>query len=402
MSQIATHRYIDEVGPYTPVPLGQDIPAAGGELQTIDIGSLALERGGALPSVKIAFRSWGTLNARGDNAVLVLHALTGDTRAAGEGGWWAPMIGPGRPIDTDRHFVLSSNVLGGCAGSTGPGSTDPSTGHPYGVRFPLVTVGDMVAAQRRLIDLLGIRRALVIGGSIGGFQALEWATRHPERVAGAVVIAASGSLGAQAIAAHSEIGRRAIMADPWWHGGDYARFGAAPEAGLAIARMAAMITYQSRESMDARFGRNLAARPSRYPLFGDRFDVEGYLHHQGDRLAQRFDANSYLYLTRAMDLYDVARDGGPERWLRRLRSPALLVGIRTDWLFPPEEIEALAHQARDFGADATYAELDSPHGHDAFLKEWHRLDEIIRPFIDRLSRNERRAAQGRRVIALNG
>jgi homoserine O-acetyltransferase len=401
MSPTVTRSHNEEVAPYAPAPLRRDSQAADGDLQTINIGSLSLERGGSLRSVDIAYRTWGTLNARGDNAVLILHALTGDTQATGEAGWWSPMIGPGLPIDTSRHFVLSSNVLGGCAGSTGPASIDPSTGHAYGVRFPLATIGDMVAAQRRLIDRLGIRQVVVIGGSIGGFQALEWATRHPERVAGAVVIAASASLGAQAIAAHSEIGRRAIMADPWWHGGDYARFGAFPETGLAIARMAAMITYQSRESMNARFGRNLATRPSQYPIFGDRFDVETYLHHQGDRLVQRFDANSYLYLTRAMDLYDVGRDGGLERWLRRLRAPVLMVGIRTDWLFPPEDVEALARLALDLGADAAYAELDSPYGHDAFLKEWRRLDDIIRPFVERLTRDQRPVARERRAMAHN-
>jgi homoserine O-acetyltransferase len=268
------------------------------------------------------------------------------------------------------------------------------------MRVPLVTIGDMVNAQRRLIEHLGITQLIAIGGSIGGFQALEWATRHPDLVAGTVAIAASSNLGAQGIAFHGEIGRRAIMADPDWHGGDYARHGVFPAQGLATARMAAMVTYQSRESMAIRFGRKPASRTGRHLPFGGVFDVECYLHHHGDSLVRRFDANSYLYLTRAMDLYDLGRDGGEDSWLRQLAAPLLLVGISSDWLFPPEEIRLLATTAADLGQEAAYAEIDSVHGHDAFLKEWSQLDTILRPFMgEQLLRRYRRLLSERRAMA---
>jgi homoserine O-acetyltransferase/O-succinyltransferase len=360
----------------------QIVPRPDGELQTIEIGPIELELGGRLANVTLAYRTWGRLNAAGDNAVLVVHALTGDSRAGGEEGWWEPLIGPGRALDTERAFVVCSNVLGGCQGSTGPASLDPLTGRPYAMRFPLITIGDMVACQRRLVERLGITKTAVIGGSIGGFQVLEWATRHPELVSAAVPVAATGSLGAQGIAVHSEIGRRAIMADPEWRGGEYQSEGTFPTQGLAIARMAAMTTYHSRESMALRFGRNPATRPTIYPSFGPTFDVEGYLHYHGQALVRRFDANSYLYLTRAMDLYDVGRDGGEERWLSGIEAPVLLLGIRSDWLFPPDEIRDLAARLTNLGKTVSYAELDSPHGHDAFLKEWDQLTPIVGGFLN--------------------
>ena len=367
-----------------PGPAGDDRrPDGEGELRTAEFGPLALELGGRLPRVTLAYRTWGRLNAAGDNAVLVLHALTGDTGAAGEGGWWTPLVGPGKAIDTDRAFVVCANVLGGCQGSTGPASPEPGGERPYAMRFPLVTIGDIVAAQRRLVERLGITRLVAIGGSIGGFQALEWATRHPDLVAASAPLAATGALGPQGIALHGEAGRRAVMMDPDWRGGDYAAAGVAPRRGLALARMIAMTTYHSRESMALRFGRNPATRPGRYPAFGPTFDVEGYLQYQGDKLVDRFDANSYLYLTRAMDLYDVGRDGGEAAWLDRIAAPMLLLGVRTDWLFPPDEIQALADRLRARGKDVEYVELDSPWGHDAFLKEWDLLTSIVGRFVDR-------------------
>ena len=310
----------------------------------MEIGALDLELGGRLEAVTVAYRTWGRLNAAGDNAVLVLHALTGDSLAAGPGGWWEPLIGPGRALDTDHAFVICANILGGCQGTTGPASDDPLTGRPYGMRFPLITIGDIVNAQRALVERLGVRKLVAIGGSIGGFQALEWATRHPELVSGVVPVAATGALDAQGVAMN-EIGRRAIMADPDWRGGSYAAEGVFPSRGLAIARMVGMVTYHSKESMDLRFGRNPATRPVLYPSFGPTFDVEGYLHYHGDALTKRFDANSYLYLTRAMDLYDVGRDGGEAAWLRRIEAPVSLVGIRSDWLFPPGAIRALGRSS---------------------------------------------------------
>jgi homoserine O-acetyltransferase len=248
------------------------------------------------------------------------------------------------------------------------------------MRFPLITIGDIVNSQRALLERLGVRKLVAIGGSIGGFQALEWATRHPELVSGVVPVAATGALDAQGVAMN-EIGRRAIMADPDWRGGSYAAEGVFPSRGLAIARMVGMVTYHSKESMELRFGRNPATRPVLYPSFGPTFDVEGYLHYHGDALTKRFDANSYLYLTRAMDLYDVARDGGEDEWLRRIEAPVLLVGIRSDWLFPPGPIRALGDHLRGLGKDVEFHELDSPHGHDAFLKEWRQLTEAIGPFV---------------------
>lgn len=353
-----------------------------GSLQFMELGPLDLELGGRLESVTLAWRAWGRLNERRDNAVLIVHALTGDSNAGGDDGWWGPLIGPGRAIDTDHAFVLCSNIIGGCQGSTGPATLDPQTGRPYAMRFPLITIGDMVAAQRLLLERLGIARVIVLGGSIGGFQVLDWATRHTDLVAGAACIAASGALGPQGIALN-EAGRRAIMADPDWRGGDYAREGTVPSSGLSIARMIAMVTYHSRESMRDRFGRKPASRPGIYPAFGDTFDVEGYIHYHGAALVRRFDANAYLYLTRAMDLYDVARDGGEAAWLSRIAVPILYVGIRSDWLFPPDEIADLADRTRALGKDVTWAELDSPHGHDAFLKEWEQMEAILRPFLAR-------------------
>ena len=344
------------------------------------IGQLDLELGGQLADVTVAYRTWGRLNESGDNAVLVLHALTGDSQAGGPGGWWEPLIGPGRALDTDHAFVVCSNILGGCQGTTGPGSPDPLTGRPYGMRFPLITIGDMVSAQHRLVEQLGITRLVAIGGSIGGFQALEWSTRHPDLVSAVVPVAATGALDPQGVAMN-EIGRRAIMADPDWRGGGYQNEGVFPANGLAIARMVGMVTYHSKESMDLRFGRNPAVRPSLYPSFGQTFDVEGYLHYHGAALVRRFDANSYLYLTRAMDQYDVARDGGEPHWLGQIEVPVLLVGIRSDWLFPPSAIRAFHGRLLEQGKAATYREIDSPDGHDAFLKAWGQMDDALRPFV---------------------
>ena len=362
------------------IPLKPASPAPG-ELQTMEIGPLDLEMGGHLSSVTVAYRTWGRLNATGDNAVLVLHALTGDSRAGGEGGWWEPLLGPGRALDTNKAFVVCANVIGGCQGTTGPATTDPLTGRPYAMRFPLITIGDMVNAQRRVVERLGVKQLIAIGGSIGGFQALEWATRHPDLVRASVPIAASGALGPQHIALN-EAGRRAIMADPNWRGGEYASEGTFPAEGLAIARMIAMVTFHSRESMGQRFGRKPATRPSLYPSFGGTFDVEGYLHYHGAAIVRRFDANSHLYLTRAMDLYDVARNGGEDHWLRQIAAPVLLVGISSDWLFPPDDVANLAKRVRAQGNNVSYVEIDSPHGHDAFLKEWDQLTAIIAPFVN--------------------
>ncbi|MBX6763783.1 MAG: homoserine O-acetyltransferase [Rubrobacteraceae bacterium] len=367
----------------------KEAPARSGRV-LCRIGPFEPELGGHLPEVVLAYETWGELNGARDNAVLIVHALTGDSHAAGEpdeeyrrGGWWHPLIGPGRPVDTERYFVVCSNVLGGCSGSTGPASRDPVSGRPYGMRFPLVTIRDMVRAQKRLLEELGIERLeLVAGGSIGGQQALEWAVEFPGFARRVIPVAATGALGPQGIGM-SEIGRRAIMSDPDWQGGDYYGTGRSPERGLAIARMAGMMTYQSAQGQWERFGRRPATRPALYEEFGGRFEVESYLHYQGRDLVRRFDANSYLYLTRAMDLYDVAAGYRSEQEaLSRMESELLFVGISSDWLFPAAEVRALAERARRAGARAHYVEIDSPNGHDAFLKDWDAMEEVFRDFLE--------------------
>jgi homoserine O-acetyltransferase/O-succinyltransferase len=352
------------------------------------IGPFEPELGGILPEVTLAYETWGVLNEAADNAVLLVHALTGDSHAAGgpdethrRGGWWDPVVGPGLAIDTDRFFVVCSNVLGGCSGSTGPASVEPGSGRPYGMRFPVVTIRDIVRAQKRLLDAIGVRKlALVAGGSIGGQQALEWAVEFPDFVEKAVPVAATGALGPQGIGM-SEIGRRAIVADPDWQDGDYYGTGRSPDDGLAIARMAGMMTYQSAPGQWERFGRRPAGRPALYPEFGGRFEIESYLQYQGRELTGRFDANSYLYLSRAMDLYDVASGyDSEEEAYARIQAEVLFVGITSDWLFPATEVKDSVKNAKRAGARARYAEIDTLSGHDAFLKDWKELTEAIQPF----------------------
>ncbi len=260
------------------------------------------------------------------------------------------------------------------------------------MRFPLVTIGDIVAVHRRLAEHLGIRRLIAMGGSIGGCQALEWATRHADMVEASVVVAATPTLGPLPIALN-EAGRRAIMADPDWRGGEYASEGVFPGEGLAIARMIAMTQFHSTESMGERFGRKPATRPSLYPSFGGTFDVEGYVHYHGAALVRRFDANSHLYLTRAMDLYDLYRDGGKERWLAEIQSPMLLVGIRSDWLYPAEDVRSLYRDVQSAEKEVEYRELDSPNGHDAFLKDWDMMREAVTPFLERFRPGPERALE---------
>jgi homoserine O-acetyltransferase len=326
------------------------------------IGSFEPELGGYLEEVTLAYETWGELDPSGENAILIVHALTGDSHCAGgiseaykRGGWWDEMVGPGRLVDTDEHFVVCSNVLGGCSGSTGPASVDPATDIQYGMRFPIVTISDIVRAQKRLLDDLGVRKLEVVIG---------------------------GALGPQGLGM-SEIGRRAIMADPNWQGGDYYGTGKSPETGLAIARMAGMLTYQSAEGQWERFGREEATRPALYEEFGGRFEIESYLHYQGHDLTGRFDANSYLYLTRAMDLYDIgAGYASHEEAYERIEAEVLFVGISSDWLFPAREVRAAAELAKAAGAEAHYEEIESLNGHDAFLKDWDELRAAVGPFLD--------------------
>lgn len=341
------------------------------------------EAGVVLDDVVLAYETWGRLSDARDNAILVFHALTGDSHAASHpdipgdrAGWWEALIGSGRPLDTDRFFVICANTLGSCYGSTGPCTPSPE-GERWGTRFPAVTVRDQVNAHLRLLDILGVDRlACTIGGSLGGMEAVELATTAPERVGRLVVVAASGRFHAQGIA-FNEIQRRAIMLDPTWQGGAYGDH--QPAGGVALARMVGMLTFQSDESMTMRFGRHPVARYHAWPEFHGRFDIEGYLQYQGDKLASRFDANAYLYLLRAMDSHDIGRDrGGLVEAARRISARTLVIGVRSDVLFPVVHVQATADAIARGGGVARYWELNSPHGHDAFLKDFERLDAILR------------------------
>lgn len=358
------------------------------DTQAIVLDELRLDSGAILAPVTVAYETWGILNATRDNVVLVCHALTGDSHAADletpddpRAGWWNPLIGPGRVFDTYQFFVVCVNVIGGCYGSSGPTSPHPADGRPYGMRFPLVSIGDIVRAQRLLLERLGVRQlALVAGGSIGGLQALEWTVAFPDFVERAVILAAGARLSAQGIALN-EIGRRAIFSDPRWNGGDYPA-DRGPDDGLSIARMAAMLSYTSADDLAQRFGRSPTSRPTREPSLGGAFDVESYLQYQGRKLVRRFDANSYLILTRAMDHFDLAeRHTNDLEALRRVRAQVLAIGISSDWLFPKEQVRATAEGILATGGRALYREIDSRLGHDAFLKEWRQLETLLRPFV---------------------
>ncbi len=346
---------------------------------------LSLQRGGRLERVAVAFETYGELNAAGTNAVLIAHALTGSAHAAGVTdreevpGWWDPLIGPGKPIDTRRFFVVSSNVLGGCYGTTGPSSLDPETGHPYGPAFPSYTIRDMVEVQRRLVTQLGVTSLrAVIGGSMGGMQALEWAAAQPEMVRAVVPIAIGARHSAWAIGLN-EVARRAITADPAWQGGRYP-LGHQPETGLGLARAIAMLTYRSYDSLEQKFGRERVdgALRGATDALDASFQIASYLAYQGVKLVERFDANTYLSLTRAMDDYDLAEGRGTLRQvLTGMTMPALVLGIDSDVLYPEAEAKALVEHL----PDAHYATIVSPHGHDAFLIEYPQVAAQLRRFL---------------------
>jgi len=352
--------------------------------------SFTLEGGGSLREAQVAYETWGTLDADASNAVLVCHALTGDSHAAGRAGpghpapgWWDALIGPGRALDTDELFVVCVNVLGGCQGSTGPASIDPATGAVYGSSFPVVTIRDMVRTQASLADALGISRwRAVVGGSMGGMQALEWAVMYPHRVAALVVASSTAQASAQQIA-WSLVGRTAIQNDPAFRGGDYydAGPGEGPHRGLALARMTAQVTYRSDEVFTDRFDRTLL-QPLEFSL--DRlFDVEGYLEYHGAKLVLRFDANSYVRLNRAMDLHDVGRGrGGVAGALRRVACPVLVASVNTDSLYPPTQQLELHQGLLAADRRSTFVDLISPHGHDGFLIETAQLAPRITTFLE--------------------
>jgi homoserine O-acetyltransferase/O-succinyltransferase len=342
-----------------------------------------LDCGQVLDGMTVAFRTYGTLNAARSNAVLVCHALTGDQYVAGQNpvtgraGWWQAVVGPGKAIDPARFFVICANVLGSCIGSTGPRSICPGTGEPWGTDFPPVTIRDMVRAQKRLVEHLGITRLFaVVGGSMGGMQALEWAATYPEAVFAAVPIATAPFHSAQNIAFH-EVGRQAIFADPDYRGGRYWETGQIPARGLAVARMAAHITYLSEEALTRKFGRRLQQGGEALTLFGDMFEVESYLRHQGSTFVRRFDANSYLTITRAMDYFDLAaeHDGDLSAAFRGTRTRFCVVSFSSDWLFPTAQSRAIARALNRAAANVSFVEIATDKGHDAFLldePDFHR------------------------------
>ncbi len=345
---------------------------------------LRLESGQALGPVTLAYETYGKLNAGRTNAILVLHALSGDAHAAGVHadsgalGWWDEMIGPGKAFDTHRYFVIASNALGGCKGSTGPSSVNPATGKPYALDFPFITIRDMVEAQRHLIDHLGIDRLLcVAGGSMGGMQALQWVASYPERLASAIPIATTLKHTPQQIA-FDEVGRQAIMADPAWNNGQYYATGQ-PEKGLAVARMIGHITYMSDQSMQEKFSRKLKNEDFTFSFTAD-FEVEGYLRYRGDNFVKRFDANSYLYLTKAMDYFDQSGDKliPPGR---RVDTRFLVIAFGSDWLYPSYQSQDIVQLLRARHVDATYCEVASTYGHDAFLLEIDEQTHLVSHFL---------------------
>ena len=352
---------------------------------------IRLHSGQILAPVSIRYETYGTLSEAKDNAILIEHALSGDAHAAGyytenpkeKPGWWDSMIGPGKPFDTNRYFIVCSNVLGGCSGSTGPGSVNPATGKPYNMSFPVITIEDMVDAQRKLKEHLGIQKWLcVAGGSMGGMQAIQWGIKYPDEMDSIIAIATTARISAQSIA-FNWVGREAIMDDQDWNKGNYAE---QPEHGLATARMLAHITYLSEESMRQKFGRRLQSSEDYSYAFKKDFSVESYLEHQGSRFVERFDANSYLYITRAIDYFDVAgrHDGELKKAFSKVTCPFLVVSFSSDWLFPPAQSKELVRALLANDIDTTYCNIESSYGHDAFLLEEATLGRMLSGFLDNL------------------
>ncbi|HEY5105850.1 MAG TPA: homoserine O-acetyltransferase [Caulobacteraceae bacterium] len=351
---------------------------------------LRLDSGGQISPLTIAYRTYGALNRERSNAILICHALTLDQHPAlvhpstGKSGWWNVMVGPGKTLDPERHFLICSNVVGGCMGTTGPSSIDPATGAAYGLAFPGITIGDMVRAQAMLVQALGIERLFaVVGGSMGGMQVLQWASDYPERVFCAVCIAAAARHSPQNIAFH-EVGRQAIMADPDWRGGDYAANGVRPEKGLAVARMAAHITYLSEAALQRKFGRELQRDGLSWGFDAD-FQVESYLRHQGVSFVGRFDANSYLYITRAMDYFDLAAPYGGDltkAFAQAAEVRFCLFSFTSDWLYPTAESRLVLRALNAAGARASFVEIDSDKGHDAFLLDEPALRAALGGFLN--------------------
>ncbi len=350
---------------------------------------LTLESGEKLGPITLAYETYGKLNQQKSNAILVLHALSGDAHAAGfhkgdkRPGWWDSMIGPGKALDTTKYFVICSNVLGGCRGSTGPSSKNPKTGKHYGTEFPILTIRDMVNAQRHLIDHLGIEKLLtVIGGSMGGMQVLQWMVSYPDRIRSAIPIATTMKHSPQQIA-FNEVGRQAIMADQNWNNGDY--YGASPpDRGLAVARMVGHITYMSDVSMAEKFGRRLKNHVEPFK-FGTDFEVEGYLRYRGDNFVKRFDANSYLYITKAIDYFNILNGKKLSEIFKDLKAKVLVVAFKSDWLYPTYQSQEIVKACKLAEVDTTYCEINSTYGHDAFLLEVKEETHLIKHFLRTVS-----------------
>jgi len=360
-------------------------------------GEMILDSGGRLGPITLAYETCGTLDPDGENVILVLHALTGDSHAAGyyspndpKPGWWENMIGPGKGIDTDRYFVVCSNVLGGCMGSTGPGAIAPATGKPYGMDFPFVTIADMVRAQKALIDHLGIKRIMaVIGGSMGGMQVLQWTVQYPEMVRSAIPLATTMRHSALAIA-FNEVARQAIVADPSWNRGSYYG-GKKPDLGLSVARMIGHITYLSDEAMRRKFGRKLQDKADFSYNFDADFQVESYLRYQGAKFVERFDANSFLYITKAADYFDLGRNDSSSGIMALTGAKAryMVISFTSDWLYPTYQSRELVQAMKKSGLDVSFCEIEAEWGHDAFLLPSQRLTNLIKGFLESVHDDDR-------------
>ncbi len=346
---------------------------------------LILESGEKIGPITLAYETYGKLNMKKSNAILILHAFSGDAHAAGihketkDRGWWDDLIGPGKGIDTNKYFVICSNIIGGCKGSTGPASINPKTGTPYGLDFPIVTIADMVNAQKHLIDHIGISKLLaVIGGSMGGMQVLQWMVSYPNHICAAIPIATTMKHTPQQIA-FNEVGRQAVMADPDWKNGNY--YGhSIPAKGLAVARMIGHITYMSDISMANKFGRRTKEEKERFK-FSAEFEVEGYLHYKGDSFVKRFDANSYLYITKAIDIFNLLNGHGLNNVFKGLKAKVLVLAFKSDWLYPTYHSQEIVKACKLAGVDASYCEINRTYGHDAFLLEVEQETQLIRNFL---------------------
>ena len=354
---------------------------------------MVLESGARFGPVTLAYETCGTLNEDRSNAILILHALSGDSHVAGyytpedeKPGWWDNMVGPGKGIDTDKYFIVCSNIIGSCMGSSGPCTINPKTVLPYGLDFPVVTIGDMIEAQKALINHLGINKLLaVVGGSIGGMQVLEWCARYPEMVSAAIPLAATTKHSALAIA-FNEVARQSIMADPNWNNGEY-YYGPKPDMGLAVARMIGHITYLSDESMRLKFGRRLQDKSDFSFNFDADFQVESYLRYQGKKFVERFDANSFLYITKAADYYDLGKqhgDGSEVKAFSKMAAAFLVVSFTSDWLYPTYQSRAMVKAMKKNGLDVSFCEIEAEWGHDAFLLPNERLTSVIKGFLERV------------------